>query len=61
MLAMLSRALSHTARSIVQGQPVPANLQKELSQTLAVVAAIEQRTHDLARSALIAGMRRKHS
>ena len=53
VLAMLSRALSHTARSIAQAGPLPPNLQKELAQTRAVVAAIEQRTHDLARSALI--------
>lgn len=52
-LAMLSRALSHTARSMAQGGPLPPNVQTELSQTRAVVAAIEQRTHDLARSALV--------
>ena len=53
VLAMLSRALSHTAQSIAQGGSVPPSLQNELSLTRAVVAAIEQRTHDLARSALI--------
>ena len=53
VLAKLSRALSHTARSITQGGPLPPNLQTELNHTRAVVAAIEQRTHDLARSALI--------
>jgi hypothetical protein len=53
VLAKLSRALSHTSRSIAQGGPLPPNLQNELSLTRAVVAAIEQRSHDLARSALI--------
>ena len=53
VLAMLSRALSHTAQSIAQAGTAPPSLQTELSQTRAVVAAIEQRTHDLARSALI--------
>lgn len=53
VLAKLSRALSHTVRCIAEGGPLPPNLQTELSQTRAVVAVIEQRTHDLARSALI--------
>ena len=53
VLAKLGRALSHTARCIAQGGPLPPDLQKELALTRTVVAAIEQRTHDLARSALI--------
>jgi hypothetical protein len=53
VLAKLSRTLLHTSRSITQGCPLPPNLQNELTLTRAVVAAIEQRTHDLARSALI--------
>jgi hypothetical protein len=53
VLAKLTRALSHTARCVLQGDPIPPELQKELSLTRAVVAALEQRTHDLARSALI--------
>jgi hypothetical protein len=53
VLAKLSRALSHAAKSISQGGPVSPELQKELSLTRAVVAALEQRTHDLAQSALI--------
>lgn len=53
VLAKLGRALSHTARCIAQSGPLPPDLQKELAFTRSVVAAIEQRTHDLARSALI--------
>ena len=53
VLAKLSRALTHTAHSVSQSGLLPPELQKELSLTRAVVAAIEQRTHDLTRSALI--------
>jgi hypothetical protein len=53
VLAKLSRALSHTARCIAQGAQSPPELQNQLSLTRTVVAALEQRTHDLARSALI--------
>lgn len=53
VLAKLSRALSYTANGIAQGGLVPAELQKELSLTRSVVAALEQRTHDLAKSALV--------
>ena len=53
VLAKLGRALSHTARCIAEGGPLPSELQKELALTRTVVAAIEQRTHDLARSALV--------
>jgi hypothetical protein len=53
VLAKLSRALSYTARCIAQGGPLLPNLQHELSLTRSVVAAIEQGTHDMARSALI--------
>ena len=53
VLAKLNRALSHTARCIAQGGPVLPEFQKELSLTRTVVAALEQRTHDLARSALV--------
>ena len=53
VLAKLNRALSHTAKCIAQGGPIPPELQKELSLTRAMVAALEQRTHDLARSALV--------
>jgi hypothetical protein len=53
VLAKLSRALTETSRCIAQGGPLPPGLQHELSLTRTVVAALEQRTHDLARSALI--------
>jgi len=53
VLAKLSRALTHTAHSVSQSGLLTPELQKELSLTRAVVAAIEQRTHDLTRSALI--------
>lgn len=52
VLATLGQALSRTSRRIAQsGVPVP-ELQKELTLTRSVIAALEQRTHDLARSAL---------
>jgi hypothetical protein len=53
VLAKLGRALSQTARHLTQGGPLPPEFQKELSLTRTVVAALEQRTHDLARSALV--------
>jgi hypothetical protein len=53
VLAKLNRALSLIARCVAQGAPAAPELQKELSLTRAVVAALEQRTHDLARSALV--------
>ena len=53
VLAKLSRALSRTAHGILQGGSIPAELQKELSLTRSVVSALEQRTHGLAKSALI--------
>jgi hypothetical protein len=53
VLAKLSRALTHTAHSVSQSGLLTPELQKELSLTRAVVAAIEQRMHDLTRSALI--------
>ena len=53
VLSKLSRALSHTAHGIAQGGLVPTELQKELSLTRSVVAALEQHTHDLAKSALV--------
>jgi hypothetical protein len=53
VLAKLNRSLAHTARCVAQsGVPSP-ELQKELSLTRTVVSALEQRTHDLARSALM--------
>jgi len=53
VLAKLDGALSRTARCLAEGGPLPPDLQKELTLTRTVVAAIEQRTQDLARSALI--------
>ena len=53
VLAKLGRALSQTARFVAQGGPLPPEFQKELALTRTVVAALEQRTHDLARSALV--------
>jgi hypothetical protein len=53
ILARLGRALSHSARCFAQSGAVPPAFQKELALTRTVVAALEQRTHDLARSALV--------
>ena len=53
VLAKLGRALSQTARFVAQGGPLPPEFQKELALTRIVVAALEQRTHGLARSALV--------
>lgn len=53
VLAKLSYALSHTARCIAQDGTLPPELRNQLSLTRTVVAALEERMHDLARSALI--------
>jgi hypothetical protein len=53
VLVKLGRALAHTTHGISQGALIPPELQKELTLTLNVVAALEQRTHDLAKSALV--------
>jgi len=53
VLGKLSRALVHTAHNVSQSGLLTPELQRELSLTRAIVAAIEQRTHDLTRSALI--------
>jgi hypothetical protein len=53
VLANLGRSMSYIARNAAQGGALPPELQKLLSQTRAVVDALERRTHDLARSALI--------
>ena len=53
VLANLGRSMSHIARNAAQTGALSPELQKLLSQTRAVVAALERRTHDLARSALI--------
>jgi len=53
VLANLGRSMSYIARNAAQGSALTPELQKLLSQTRAVVDALERRTHDLARSALI--------
>jgi hypothetical protein len=53
VLANLGRSMSYIAGTTAQGGAPSPELQKHLSQTRAVVAALERRTHDLARSALI--------
>jgi hypothetical protein len=53
VLANLGRSMSYIARNAAQGGALSLELQKLLSQTRAVVDALERRTHDLARSALI--------
>ena len=53
VLANLGRSMSYIARTAAQGGALSPELQKLLSQTRAVVDALERRTHDLARSALI--------
>ena len=53
ILAQLGRALSRTAHELRSAGTLPPELQKELALTRTVVAALEQRTHDIARSALI--------
>jgi len=53
VLANLGRSMSYIARNAAQAGALSPELQKLLSQTRAVVAALERRTHDLARSALI--------
>jgi hypothetical protein len=52
VLAQLGRALSRTAHELRSAGTLPPELQKELTLTRTVVAALEQRTHDIARSAL---------
>jgi hypothetical protein len=53
VLANLGRSMSYIARNAAQTGALSPELQKLLSQTRAVVDALERRTHDLARSALI--------
>jgi hypothetical protein len=53
ILARLSRALAHTTQCIAKGEPLHPKLQEELTLTRKVVGALERRTHDLARSALV--------
>jgi hypothetical protein len=54
VLAGLGRLLVETTRSpAALGGPEREGLRQQLSRTRAAVAALEQRTHDLARAALI--------
>jgi hypothetical protein len=53
LLAKLGQSLSHISRSAAQGGTLSPELQTRLTQTHAVVAALERRTRDVARSALI--------
>jgi hypothetical protein len=53
VLAQLGRALARTTHELRTAGTLPPELQKELALTRTVVAALEQRTHDIARSALI--------
>jgi hypothetical protein len=53
VLAALGRLLSRIARGATQTGVMSTDLQQRLSQTRTVVAALEQRTHDLARAALV--------
>ena len=52
VLAGVGRALSRIARCDSQEGSLSAEVRQALAQTLSVVAAVEQRTSDLARAAL---------
>ena len=53
VLAGFRRLLARTAREVTQARLMNPDLQQDLSGTRALVAALEQRTHDLARAALV--------
>ena len=53
VLAGFGRLLARTAREVTQAGLMSPALQQDLSRTIALVAALEQRTHDLARAALV--------
>ena len=53
LLGKLGQSLSHISRNAAQGGAVSPELQTRLTQTHAVVAALERRTRDVARSALV--------
>ena len=53
VLAGFGRLLARTAREVTQARLMNHDLQQDLSRTRALVAALEQRTHDLARAALV--------
>jgi hypothetical protein len=53
VLAALGQLMARRARSHTEAAALTSELREDLSRTRAVVAALEQRTHDLARAALI--------
>lgn len=53
VLAGFGRLLARTAREATQAGAIAKDLQQDLSRTRALVAGLEQRTHDLARAALV--------
>lgn len=53
VLAGFGRLLARTARDATQAGAIAKDLQQDLSRTRALVTALEQRTHDLARAALV--------
>ena len=53
ILAGFGRLLARTAREVTQARLMSPALQQDLSRTRALVADLEQRTHDLARAALV--------
>jgi hypothetical protein len=53
ILAGFGRRLARTARDATQAGGMHRGLQQDLSRTRALVANLEQRTHDLARAALV--------
>ena len=53
VLAGIGRLLARTAREVAQARLMSRDLQQDLSRTRTLVEALEQRTHDLARAALV--------
>ena len=53
VLAGFGRLLARTAREVIQAGGMHRELQQDLSRTRSMVADLEQRTHDLARAALV--------
>ena len=53
VLADFGRLLARTAREVTQARLMNPDLQQDLNRTRALVATLEQRTHDLARAALV--------
>jgi uncharacterized protein YhaN len=53
VLAALGTLIARRAQRHAQAVAMTTELREDLSRTRAVVAALEQRTHDLARAALI--------